>query len=77
MPSGMTYPSCECILYRQSIGAVLTKSISEVLKYNITSSAYYIQCDECLQSKTTDPQWWAVWQKEIRAAEKQLRKGAK
>lgn len=38
----------------------------------MTSSAYYIYCDECLRDKDVEPAWWAHWQEEFEAAEKQL-----
>ncbi|EPS96082.1 hypothetical protein FOMPIDRAFT_1053641 [Fomitopsis schrenkii] len=43
-----------------------------VLGFEVTSSAYYIYCDECLRDKDVEPAWWAHWQEEFEAAEKQL-----
>jgi len=43
-----------------------------VLNYEATRSAYYICCDECRQRRLDDPEWWADWQEEFQAAEKQL-----
>ncbi|KZT67879.1 hypothetical protein DAEQUDRAFT_766836 [Daedalea quercina L-15889] len=45
------------------------------LNYRPTTSAFYIHCDECRQRSETDPEWWAAWQEEFQAAEKQLAGG--